>query len=75
MFQLFEYGQLLLNTINAVGDWLMYTPETLVFYNPLMDSAVSFPNPFGSIASMILGGGLVGLLVFRLVKFFLDIVL
>lgn len=75
MFQLFEYGQIVLNTINKVGDWLMYTPETLTFYNPLMDQVVTINNNFGNIGSMIIGGGLVGILLFRLVKFFLDIIL
>lgn len=75
MFQLFEYGQLVLDTMNKVGDWLMYTPEYLTFYNPLMERVVEIPNTFGNIGSMLVGGGLVGILIFKLIKFFLDVIL
>lgn len=75
MFQLFEYGEIVLQTISTVGDFLLYTPEYLTIYNPVLEYSFEIPNPFGSIGSMVVGGGLVFLLVYKLIKFFTDIVL
>lgn len=75
MFQLFSLGHTILDMVNKVGDWLLYTPETITYYNPLLSEVVTIENHFGNVATLIIGGGLIGILGFRLVKFFVDIVL
>lgn len=75
MFKVIEYGEILLNLLNEVGDWLMYTPDSLTLYSPLTELYFEVPNPFGSVGTMIFGGGLIFILGFRLIKFFTDIVL
>lgn len=79
MFEILRYGEMLLNMLNEVGDWLVHTPEVLQL--PVMVAGqfsgeyFSVPWPFGNIASLIFGGGLIFMLGYRLVKFFTDILL
>lgn len=74
MFEILKYGEMLLSMLNAVGDWLMYTPDRLPVYNWLTQSVDYVPNPFGNIAGLVFGGGIIFMLGFRLVKFFTDII-
>ena len=78
MFELIAYGEKLLNMVNLVGDWLLQTPpfiELPVIVAGEVVDYVRMPWPFGTVAEFILGGGVIFILGYRLVKWVLDIVL
>lgn len=75
MFELIKYGELLLSMLNNIGDFLMFTPDSIPVYNWLTQTVDYVPNPFGNIAGLIFGSGIVFILGFRFVKFFTDIIL
>lgn len=71
MFELIKYGERLLDMLNKAGDWLMRTPGDFHFHFENFGS-FSIPNPFGSVAEMIFGGGIVTILMLKLVKVIWD---
>lgn len=75
MFELIKYGEMLLSTVNEIGDFLLSTPDRIPVYNWLTQAVDYVSNPFGNIAGLLFGSGIVFVLGFRLVKWFTDIVL
>lgn len=86
MLQFFDYGKMLLETISAVGDFLLSAPSPSV-YGWLVNVAgwlntlglVDLSTWFGSgftpsitIAGLLFGSGVVAFLIIRLVKFFTN---
>lgn len=81
-----EWGEILLSSISEIGDYLLMKPFTAyeILDNMgwlLHDSVkeVLLQNPEMtlnlSIGQVLLGGSLVGLLAFKLIKFFTDLIL
>lgn len=78
MLELYSWGDALMHTLDSVGDWLITTPGDFhipLVVNDVIQGYVTIPNPFGSVATMLLGTGLIVLLGFKLAKFILDIAL
>lgn len=65
-----------MDMVNEVGDWLLSTPDDFHFfvYDNGQNSLFTIPNPFGSVAQLILTGSILTLLVVRLVRFILDVI-
>lgn len=79
MADLLFYGEQLLETLQKLGDWFT-TPAG--FSVPVLNvydwtwHFVKVPLPFGyTVAELLLGGGLLFLLGFRLLKFWTDVAL
>lgn len=83
MLEYYEYGEMFFNTITSVGSFLLDNRISLsdlfglnpFVYVPLKLFNISLPSYSVPVAYFLLGSGLIMLLVFKLIKFILDIVL
>ena len=80
MFELYDLGQTFINTLSDVGDWLLSRPfdtGVVVPAGVLPDWLETFYVTIqqSSVAQLLVGSALTGILTFKLVKFILDIVL
>ena len=84
MFEFLDVSELFIQTLSNIGEFLLLSPlgffgnflepfeDVLKGNSPLLDFLISINNI--SIASIIFGGSLLGILIFKLIKFFVDIV-
>lgn len=79
MFDMLFYAEQLVETLRAVGDFLTTQASYRVPVLNIADMTwhlIDIPLPFSfTPAELLIGGGLVALLGFRLAKFFTDLVL
>lgn len=82
---LFSWGEYFLSALSEIGDFLLFQPfsdpELFEQYDFLLNGKNKFVLSFdpGAYADLTIGGilfgaGLVGILTFKLIKFFLDII-
>lgn len=89
MLELFDYGELIVDSIASIGDFLLMrrvpVPDSIVSalvksldflgWDSAADLIGNMLNTNFTMAELILGPSLVVFLVIRLIKFFTDIVL
>lgn len=79
MWKMIEYAEMLVDTLRDLGDFFTNTPAMQVpvlNINDMTWHIISVPLPFDfTLAELLIGAGLAGVLAFRLAKFYTDIVL